>query len=131
MFNVSVYNRSPHVGNRKKIYGKKHRSRSSSSRKIQCQFLTCIDLRGSSGGILLVHSSLAACANLHTAAFAHECEHLLSRHDTSMSSRTASTDTRQVDLLLVNVTSWFATEATLRLETDLQHAGPCLARNLI
>ncbi len=83
-------------------------------------------LGDSNGGMLLVNSSLAACAHLHTAAFAHECEHLLSRHDTSMRSRTASSYRRQPDLLLVNVTSCFATEATLRLETDLQHAGPLI-----
>ncbi len=40
-----------------------------------------------------------------------------------MSSRTASSDTRQVDLLLVHATNWHAAEATLRSVTELQQAG--------
>ncbi len=70
-----------------------------------------------------MNSSLAPCAHLHTAVFAHECEYFLSRHDTAMSSRTASSDIRQVDLLLVHATNWYAAEATLRSVTELHQAG--------
>ncbi len=38
----------------------------------------------------MVNSSLAACARLHTAVFAHEGEYFLPRNSTAMSSRTAS-----------------------------------------
>ncbi len=40
-----------------------------------------------------------------------------------MSSRTASSDTRQANLLLVHATNWYAAEATLRSVTEFQQAG--------
>ncbi len=40
-----------------------------------------------------------------------------------MSSRTASSDVRQANLLLVHATNWYAAEATLRSVAELQQAG--------
>ncbi len=51
------------------------------------------------------------------------CEHLLSRHDTAMSSEAATSDSRQTNLLLVHATRRRASEATLRSVTELQQAG--------
>ncbi len=80
----------------------------------------------------LVHSLLHWCANLHAAALSRRCEHLLLAKNTTMSSTAAAAEvslkearraTPESDLLLVEVTEWGATEATLRSVTEFHPTG--------